>query len=96
MHLAFNHGFRSGTGVGGADIAPPAMSADSIADMRHIGMSVPPRSSALQTSIFMKVPHDLFKLTTGDENAGGPRFVGAGVATERDPPPILYFNKSTV
>jgi len=35
----------------------------------------------------MKVPHDLFKLTTADENTGGPRFVGAAVATEGDPPP---------
>ena len=29
---------------------------------------------------FKEVPHDLFKFTTGDENTGGPRFVGAAVA----------------
>ena len=40
----------------------------------------------------MKVAHDLFKLTTPDENAGGPRFVGAVVATERDPPPRTAFS----
>jgi hypothetical protein len=34
----------------------------------------------------MKGPHDLFRLTTADEDTGGPRFVGAAVATERDPP----------
>jgi len=29
----------------------------------------------------MRVRHDLFKFTTVHENAGGPRFVGAAVAT---------------
>ena len=56
--------------MGGADVAPPAMSADSIADMPHIGMSAPPRSPALQDRIFMKVPHGLLKLTTAVENGG--------------------------
>jgi len=34
----------------------------------------------------------LFKFTTANENAGGPRFVGAAVATERDPAPRTAFS----
>ena len=54
-------------------------------------METPRPRGALENRIFI-VPHDLFKLTAADENTGGPRFVGAEVATERDPPPKTIFS----
>ena len=38
------------------------------------------RDGHLEACIFMKVAHELLRFTTVDENAGGPRFVGAAVA----------------
>ncbi len=43
--------------------------------------------------LFAGVSHDGFELSTADENAGGPRFVGAAIATERNPPPKPHFHK---
>ena len=51
-------------------------------------------ASTLKTTIFVKVSYDLCRFTTTGENAGGPRFVGAAVATERDPPPKSDFHES--
>ena len=54
-----------------------------------------------QNEILIRVHDGLFKFTTADENSGGPRFVGAAVATgdsghPHDPLPKPHFHKRII